>query len=175
MRPRQVVLAIVTLIAVARPTDAHGQERAAPAGPTHHIYITAVSKDGIPVKDLAPADIKVREDGTIKPVVAVQAATAPLTIALLVDDTGPGLRYIREGAGQFIQRLAGHSEIALVSIAKNITLVDYTTRVEQLYNGVRQLQTQNSATAVDRAYLLAPTTRSARSRSARRSVPSSPY
>ena len=164
MRPRQVVFAVVTLIAVARadavpeartrPGVPRGQERAAPAGPTHHIYITAVGKDGVPVKDLAPADIKIREDGAVKPVVAVQAATAPLTIALLVDDTGPGLGYIREGAGQFIQRLAGHGEIALVSIAKNITLVDYTTRVEQLYNGVRQLQTQNSATAVDGAYLL---------------------
>ena len=164
MRPRQVVFAVVTLIAVAR-ADAgseartrlvvpRGQERTAPAGPTHHIYINVVGKDGVPVKDLAPADIKIREDGAVKPVVAVQAATAPLTVALLVDDTGPGLRYIREGAGQFIQRLAGHAEIALVSIAKNITLVDYTARVEQLYNGVRQLQTQNSATAVDGAYLL---------------------
>jgi VWFA-related protein len=164
MRPWQVVLAVVMLLAVARPdrapeargrsAGAHSQERAAPAGPTHHIYITAVGKDGIPVKDLAAADIRVREDGTVKPVVAVQAATAPLTIALLVDDTGPGLRYIREGAGQFIQRLAGHAEIALISIAKNITLIDYTTRVEQLYNGVRQLQTQNVASAVDGAYLL---------------------
>lgn len=91
MRPRQVVLAVVTLIAVARPdrapearsrpAGAHGQERAAPAGPTHHIYITAVGKDGVPVKDLTPADIKVREDGTVKPVVAVQAATAPVTLA----------------------------------------------------------------------------------------------
>ncbi len=133
---------------------ARGQDRPAAADATHHIYITAVDKDGVPVKDLAPADLKVREDGTVRPVVGVQAATAPLTVALLVDDTGPGLRYIREGAGQFVQRLAGHGEVALVSIAKNITLVDYTTQVNALYNGVRQLTTQNTATAVDGAYLL---------------------
>jgi len=96
----------------------------------------------------------VREDGSAMPVVGVQAATAPLAVSLLVDDTGPGLRYIREGAGHFIQRLAGQAEISLVSIAKNITIVDYTTRVDSLYNGVRQLQTQNSASAVDGAYLL---------------------
>jgi len=148
MRRWQLVLAVAAITTTAL----HGQEL--PGGPTHHIYITAVDKDGVPVKDLAPADLKVREDGAIRPVVGIQAATAPLAVALLVDDTGPGLRYIREGAGQFIQRLAGRAEIALVSIGKNITLVDYTTRVDSLYNGVRQLQTQNSATAVDGAYLL---------------------
>ena len=146
---RLTVVAVLTMAAVA-----DGQDRTAPGGPTHHIYITAVDKDGMPVKDLAPTDLKVREDGSGRPVIGVQAATAPLTVALLVDDTGPGLRYIREGAGQFIQRLAGHSEVALVSIAKNLTLVDYTTHVDALYNGVRQLTTQNSATAVDGAYLL---------------------
>jgi VWFA-related protein len=151
MRRWEVVL-VVTVLAV--PSVAGGQQSAAPGGPTRHIYITAVDKDGVPVKDLAPADLKIKEDGTVRPVVGVQAATAPLTVALLVDHTGPGLRYIREGAGQFIERLAGLAECSLVSIGKNLTLVDYTTRVDALYNGVRQLQTQNAATAVDGAYLL---------------------
>ena len=152
MRRWRLVVAAVAAVALVPALRA--QQREAPGGPTRHIYITALDKDGVPVKDLAPADLKVREDGSVMPVVGVQAATAPLAVALLVDDTGPGLRYIREGAGQFIQRLAGQAEIALVSIAKNITIVDYTTRVDALYNGVRQLQTQNSASAVDGAYLL---------------------
>ena len=152
MRRSGLVVAVVAAFALVPALRA--QQREAPGGPTHHIYITAVDKDGVPVKGLAPADLKVREDGSVMPVVGVQAATAPLAVALLVDDTGPGLRYIREGAGQFIQRLAGQAEISLVSIAKNITIVDYTTRVDALYNGVRQLQTQNSASAVDGAYLL---------------------
>jgi VWFA-related protein len=152
MRACRIVVAVVAAFAVVPVIRA--QQRAAPGGPTHHIYITALDKNGVPVKDLAPADLKVREDGAEMPVVGVQPATSPLAVSLLVDDTGPGLRYIREGAGQFIQRLAGQAEIALVSIAKNITLVDYTARVDSLYNGVRQLQTQNSASAVDGAYLL---------------------
>ena len=152
MRPWHIVLTVVTIVAPIPATRA--QERPGPSGPTHHIYVTAVGKNGVPVTDLSPADLKVREDGAVRPVVGVQPADAPLTVALLVDDTGPGLRYIREGAGQFIQRLAGHAEISLVSIAKNITLVDYTTRVDALYNGVRQLTTQNTATTVDGAYLL---------------------
>ena len=147
-------LVVAVIVALAFVPTVRAQQHATPGGPTHHIYITALDKDGVPVKDLAPADVKVREDGGVMPVVGVQAATGPMAVALLVDDTGPGLRYIREGAGQFIQRLAGHAEISLVSIGKNITLVDYTTRVDALYTGVRQLQTQNSASAVDGAYLL---------------------
>jgi VWFA-related protein len=152
MRPWQTVLAVVTVVAAAPALRA--QEHPGPSGPTHHIYVAAVDKNGVPLSDLSPSDLKVREDGAARPVVGVQPADAPLTVALLVDDTGPGLRYIREGAGQFIQRLAGRAEIALVSIAKNITLVDYTTRVDALYNGVRQLTTQNTAATVDGAYLL---------------------
>jgi VWFA-related protein len=151
MRPWQLA---VWVFVAATAAPVHGQDRLAATGPTHHIYVSAVDKDGVPAKDLAPADLTIKEDGAVRQVVGVQAATAPLAVALLVDDTGPGLRYIREGAGQFIQRLAGHAEIAIVSIGKNITLVDYTSRVDALYNGVRQLQTQNSATAVDGAYLL---------------------
>jgi VWFA-related protein len=153
MRPWQVAMALVTSVAVGAVARA-GQEAQPPGGPTHHIYVTVVDKNGVAPKDLAPADLKIKEDGAVRQVIGVQPATAPMTIALLVDDTGPGLRYIREGAGQFIQRLAGLAEISLVSIGKNLTLVDYTTRVDALYNGVRQLQTQNSASAVDGAYLL---------------------
>jgi len=152
MRPWRIVVAAMAGLALVPVLRA--QQREVSGGPTHHIYVSALDKDGTPVRDLAPADLKVREDGVAMSVVGVQAATAPLAVSLLVDDTGPGLRYIREGAGQFIQRLAGQSEIALVSIAKNITIVDYTPRVDSLYNGVRQLQTQNSASAVDGAYLL---------------------
>ena len=50
---RLTVVAVLTMAAVA-----DGQDRTAPGGPTHHIYITAVDKGGMPVKDLAPADVK---------------------------------------------------------------------------------------------------------------------
>ena len=49
MRRWQTVMGVVTVLAAVQPL--RGQERAAPAGPTHHIYITAVGKDGIPVQD----------------------------------------------------------------------------------------------------------------------------
>jgi hypothetical protein len=78
----------------------------------------------------------------------VQRATAPLEIALLVDDTGPGLRFIREGVGGFIQRLGGLAEIALVSTGgRNSLLVDFTGRVDALYQGVRQLITRTTSGA----------------------------
>ena len=71
----------------------------------------------------------------------MQPATAPLTIALLVDDTGPGIRFIREGVGAFMHRLGGLAEIALISTGgRNTTVVEFTGQLDALYQGVRQLR-----------------------------------
>ena len=45
---RLTVVAVLTMAAVA-----DGQDRTAPGGPTHHIYITAVDKGGMPVMQSA--------------------------------------------------------------------------------------------------------------------------
>lgn len=118
-----------------------------PAG-SRHIYISAFDKKGSPVTDLTAKEISIREDGAPRDVLGVQAATAPLAIALLVDDTGPGIRFIREAVGGFIQRLGGLAEITLVSTGgRNSTLVDFTGRVDVLYQGVRQLSTRTTTGA----------------------------
>src|SRR3954471_8418035 len=98
--------------ALTGPATTAPAEQSAPEG-TRHIYISALDKKGAPVMDLTDKEISIREDGTERPIVGVQRATAPLTIALLVDDSGPGLRFIRVGVGSFIQRLGGLAEIAL--------------------------------------------------------------
>lgn len=128
---------------------------ATPAEGTRHLYFTAIDRKGAPVTDLAAGDVSVREDGVERRVVGIQPAAAPLHIALLVDDSGPGLRFIREGAGGFIQRLGGRAAISITSTgSKNTTIVDYTARVNELYDGVRRLTTRNTSNAVDGAYLL---------------------
>lgn len=124
-----------------------------PAGPppaegTRHIYVTAAGRGGVPAAGLGPADLVVREDGRGREVVAVEPASAPLRVALLVDDSGPGLRFIREGVGLFIQRLAGPAEIALFSTGgRNSALVDFTGDAGALYRGVRQLVTRTTTGA----------------------------
>ena len=150
---RSMLASVMTLgLGAGVLTVSASQEAASPAlAGTRHIYISAVDKRGVPVPDLTAGDVAIREDGTAREIVGVQPAAAPLHIALLVDDTGPGLRFIREGAGVFIQRLAGRAEIALVSTGgRNSTLVDFTARVDSLYRGVLQLVTRTT----NGAYLL---------------------
>jgi VWFA-related protein len=138
----------VCLGAVVIPSPAAAAGQAVVPEGTRHIYISALDKKGTPVKDLTDKEVIVREDGAVREIVAVQRATAPLEIALLVDDTGPGLRFIREGVGGFIQRLGGLAEIALVSTGgRNSVLVDFTGRVDTLYQGVRQLVTRTTSGA----------------------------
>lgn len=119
-----------------------GRHQPAPAV-SRHIYISAHDKKGGPVTDLTAKEITIREDGATRDVLGVQAATAPLAIALLVDDTGPGIRFIREGVWAFIQRLGGLAEVSLISTGgRNNIVVDFTSRLELLYQGVRQLSTR---------------------------------
>ena len=139
---------VVLLSAVA---TVHGQPAPvqSPSSPgTRHIYISVVDRNGAPIAGLTEKDVTVREDSGTRDVIAVQAATAPLQIALLVDDTGPGIRFIREGVGAFIQRLGGQAEIALFSTGgRNSMLVDFTGQVDALYQGVRRLSTRTTTGA----------------------------
>jgi VWFA-related protein len=150
------VLAALLVASIGVSTDAGSPQGTVgvPEG-TRHTYFTALDKKGNPVADLAAADVRVREDGVDRQVVRVEPATAPLHVALLVDDSGPGLRFIREGTGAFIQRLGGRAEMSLTSTgAKNTLLVDFTPHVNELYDGVRRLVTRNTGNAVDGGYLL---------------------
>jgi hypothetical protein len=134
----------------AVPAGAGRRQAAPPSAPagTRHIYISALDKKGQPVAGLTAKDVTVREDGATREVVGVQAATAPLAIALLVDDTGPGIRFIREGVGAFMQRLGGLAEMALISTGgRNTTIVEFTSRLDMLYQGVRQLSTRTTTGA----------------------------
>lgn len=53
------------------------------------LLVTVLDQSGAPVKDVAPADLAVREDESMREVVSVKPATDPMTIAILVDNTKP--------------------------------------------------------------------------------------
>jgi VWFA-related protein len=151
----RVLSASVMLFALV--VSAHAQR--APGSPiaegTRHAYFAAFDRAGDSVPDLTAAEVRVREDGQERKVVSVERATAPMHVALLVDDSGAGLRFIREGTGAFIQRLGGRAEMSLTSTGgKNTSLVEFTREVNALYDGVRRLTTRNTSNAVDGAYLL---------------------
>jgi VWFA-related protein len=148
-------LAPMVVLATLASAGAQNQQTPSPAEGTRHAYFTAVDRKGDPVADLTTADVRVREDGTERQVVGVERATAPLQIAMLVDDSGAGLRFIREAVGAFIQRMGGRAEMSLTSTGgKNTQLVDFTAQVPDLYAGVRRLVTRNTSNALDGAYLL---------------------
>jgi len=112
---------------------------------TRTVYVSAVTGRNVPVTDMAPDEFVIKEAGRRRPIVRAEQANAPMQIALMLDDSGLSLGAIRQGAGQFIYTLQGKGEFSIITIgARNLTLVDYTTDVPQLYAGLRQLLPRNT-------------------------------
>jgi hypothetical protein len=69
-----------------------------------------------------------------------------MQLVLLVDDSGPGIQYVRSAVGEIVRIVEGVAEIAIVSTAaQNATLVDFTTDASQLASAVRQLMTRSTS------------------------------
>jgi hypothetical protein len=109
------------------------------------IYASVVDKKGDPVKDVAPADLVVREDGAAREILKVEPATEPMRIALLVDNSEAAtssIQFMRDALKSFVNRMtsAGHS-IALVTLGDRPTLeIDATTDAKRLLDrGVNRL------------------------------------
>lgn len=114
-------------------------------GIARNLYVTVVDDKGVPPSDLTPQDVEIKEDGDKRNVLAVKPATDTMQIVLLVDDSGPGIRDVREGVAGFIQIVRNTAEIALVSTAKqNTVLVDFTSDPGALINGVNRLATRTT-------------------------------
>jgi VWFA-related protein len=121
---------------------------------TRDIYVSVVDSSGAPVKDLTAADFVVREDNAVREVLKAEPATAPIHLALLVDDSqaaGPAIQQMRDGLNAFIDAMAGKAEMALITFGERPTsVVEYTTSTEQLKKGVTRI----FARAGSGAYLL---------------------
>ena len=57
------------------------------------IYASVLDKEGAPVLNLGPADFVVREDNRTREILSVEPATAPMQVALLVDNSGRSRNY----------------------------------------------------------------------------------
>jgi VWFA-related protein len=102
------------------------------------VYVTAVDRHGAPVTDLTAADFNVKEGGKAREVVSAGLATAPMQIALLVDDNGTGV--FRYGVGRFIERLLGRAEFSLSTVTgQSQKLVGYTASTEALSEAIAKL------------------------------------
>lgn len=102
-----------------------------PAGPaaatTRTVYVTATDNKGVPVTDLTAADFTVREGGREREIVSAEPATTRMHLSLLVEQRLVGDGSIRMGLFEFVKRMHGDADIALITVGlRNEMVVDYT-------------------------------------------------
>lgn len=138
------VALMALLLASALPTHASAADE-------RQIFVSVRGADGAPVKELAPGDLSIREDGTIREILRVQRATAPLTIAVLVDTSDAAdsaIADIRRGMEAFLSALGPAHQVALITFGERSTLVvDYTTDRESLRKAAARLHTRTGSGA----------------------------
>jgi hypothetical protein len=89
------------------------------------VYFSAVDDKGVHVTDLTAADLTVKEGGKDRAIVAVQPATTPMQVSILVDDAGSG--GCQAAVGQFLQTTFGHAHFAIrVLNPQPIKVTDFT-------------------------------------------------
>src|SRR5260221_548315 len=75
------------------------------------VYFSAFDAKGAQITDLTAADLSVKEGGKDRPIAAVQPATAPMQVSILVDDAGSG--GFQASVAQFLQATFGHGLFAI--------------------------------------------------------------
>ena len=137
--------AALAISAGAAPSAQTPAQIAVREGLARNVYIAATDEKGAPAADLTPQELTVKEDGASRNVLDVRPATEPMQIVLLIDDSGPGIRDIREGVASFVRIVQDSAEVAIVSTAKqNTVLVDFTSDPGALVNAIDRLTTRTT-------------------------------
>ena len=129
----KVALLVALSVCAVAPAATH-------TAPTERtVYVTVTDDKREPVTDLTAADIVVKEGGKEREIVKVERATAPLRLALAVEERLTVDAAVRMGLFEFMKRLSGAGEISLITIGlRNTTIVDYTTSLEALVGGINK-------------------------------------
>jgi VWFA-related protein len=114
---------------------------AAPVGQRQRtVHVTVVGDKGRPIDGLSADDLIVKEDGKTCAVLDAGPATAPLSVAVLLDDRGSDINEIRAALAAFVTRVQGRAEVSLVSVVPSTTTVfDYTSDPTTMIAGLRRL------------------------------------
>jgi VWFA-related protein len=137
---RRLAFSLTVLVSAATLTAA--AQEGAPVqelGPNARgVYVNVTDKHGVWVPDLTAADFVVKEGGKARDILSAEIASAPMRIAMVVDDNGTGI--FRYGVARFIERLQGRAVFALSTVAgQHLKIVDYTANVEALSNAIARL------------------------------------
>lgn len=130
------VLTLSTLSCIAAIPALVGASRAG-AEVTRRIYLSATDAKGAPVTDLKAADVTVKEGGKDRPVASLEPATAPMQVAIVVDDAGTGA--FQGVVAQFLQKCLGHGQFAISLLSPPVKVVDFTDDVEALKGALARL------------------------------------
>jgi hypothetical protein len=111
------------------------------------VYFSASDDKGAFITDLAAADLTVKEDGKARPIASVQLATAPMHIAIFVDDAGTGA--FQASVADFLERMYGHAQFAISTLnPQPLQLTDFTDDRSALQAALARL-TQRGRISVD--------------------------
>ena len=141
---------VVLVLAIAA-AALHGQ-----SGPRERaIFVSAVDAKGEPVEGLSVNDFVITEDGRRREVLRVSRAIEPMDIVLMVDNSQAAesaISSFRTALTKFVAKMAEGNQITLIGLAARPTvLVDYTSNLRQLEQGIGRIfsQTNNGMTLLD--------------------------
>lgn len=110
---------------------------------TRDVYVSVLDQKDKPVTGLTAADFVVREDGVAREVLKAAAATAPMQIMVLIDNSqasATSIAPMRDGLTLFVDKLRGKAEIGFVTVGERSTsLVEYTTDTDKLKKGIGRI------------------------------------
>jgi len=125
-----LALAVAALLLVMPAVDAQRATR------ERTMFASAVDDKGEPVSGLGPEAFVVREDGVRREILRVSAATEPIDIAVMFDNSQASqdeVTFLREAVSAFVAKMSPGNRIALIALADRPTIVvDYTADTKQL-------------------------------------------
>jgi membrane-associated protease RseP (regulator of RpoE activity) len=131
--------AAIAMLAPARPV--------AKADVVRRVYFSARDDKGAAVTDLTQADLAVKEGGKDRAILAVEPASAPVQVMLLVDDGGTGA--FQGAVAQFLQTMIGRGHFAIRALnPQPARLTDFTENPADLRTALNGIGARGRVTSI---------------------------